>query len=335
MIIVRAPLRISFVGGGTDLPDFYTKAPGRVLSAAIDKYVYVTVTKTPFRKISMRYSDAESVAHPRDLVNDRAREALLDLGITKNIEISTFSHLPGKTGLGSSSAYSVALIKALNALQGRQLTTQECAEGACRLEIELVKDPIGKQDQYASSYGGINEFRFNRDHSVDIEPVHLDFKHRIDFERHLVLFFTGVTRDAKSVLSEQRKNTSKARHFQTLKKMAGSVSDFRKALEAGDFKTIGNLLHAGWLQKKTLASNISNPLIDELYNTGRGAEAWGGKVLGAGGGGCLLFVVPPEKNKQVQRALSAIAKKRALYDAAVIPFSFVQSGGEVIIHSED
>lgn len=332
MIIVRAPLRISFVGGGTDLPAFYTKNPGRVLSATIDKYVYVTVTKTPFKTVAVRYSASEIVKHPRELKHDRVREALLDLGIGSNLEISSFSNLPGQIGLGSSSAFSVALIKALHALKGDTLSATECAEGACRLEIDLVGEPIGKQDQYASAMGGINVLQFNPDHSVMVEPLHLDFKRRLDFENHLLLFFTGVTREAASVLTEQREKTRSGDNIEALKAMADSVFAFREALTKGDFEKVGTILHEGWIRKKTLASNVSNPVLDELYEAGRTSGAWGGKVLGAGDGGCLLFVIPPQKKLLLTRKLESLAHKHDLKDAEVIPFSFVHSGAEVVTH---
>lgn len=332
MIIVRAPLRISFVGGGTDLAAFYTKTPGRVLSAAIDKYVYVTVTKTPFKEVKVRYSAGETVQHPRYLKHDRVREALLELGITSNIDIGTFSHLPGQTGLGSSSAFSVALIKALHTFKGERLGATECAEGACRLEIDLVGEPIGKQDQYASAVGGMNVLQFNPDHSVTVEPLYLDFKRRLDFENHLLLFFTGITREAASVLTEQRQKTHSGDNLEALKAMANSVSAFRSALTEGDFEKVGGILHEGWERKKTLASNVSNPVLDELYEAGRAAGAWGGKVLGAGGGGCLLFVIPPGKKKLLEHKLGILAHKHDLADADIIPFSFVHSGAEVVTH---
>lgn len=336
MIIVRAPLRVSFVGGGTDTSDFYTKSTGRVLSAAINKYVYVTVTATPFQQITARYSVGETVRNLKELKNDRIREALLVNGIMSGIEISTFSDLPGQTGLGSSSSFSVALVKALSLLRGRQLDSRMCAEEACRLEIDLVKEPIGKQDQYAAAFGGMNVFEFQADGTVAVDPVHLDFRRQLDFEKHLLLFFTGITRKASSVLSEQKENISKdKKHIQTLIAMAESVVPFRQALLKGDFETLGKLLHEGWARKRSLAHSVSNDVLDELYETALREGAWGGKVLGAGGGGCLLFVVHPEKREHVARALEALAAKQALAESSLIPFSFVHSGVEVVVNTKD
>lgn len=335
MIITRAPLRISFVGGGTDLPDFYTKSPGCVLSAAINKYVYVTITKTSFQHLSVRYSAGETVKDVHDLKNDRVREAFLDAGITSGVELSTFSHLPGQTGLGSSSAFSVALVKALTTLAGNPTSSEVCAQGACWLEIDKVGDPIGKQDQYASAFGGINVFHFNPDHSVSVEPVHLDFKTQLDLERHLLLFFTGITRQAASVLSEQRKNILQPQHHETLKAMAESVTPFKDALIRGDFQLMGRFLHDAWQRKRTLASGVSNQKLDDLYAAGLGAGAWGGKVLGAGGGGCLLFIAPPELHGSITETLQSKAKQLGMHEAAPIPFSFAHSGVELIVNTKE
>ena len=330
MIIVRAPLRISFAGGGTDLAAFYKKSPGRVLSGAIDKYVYVTITRTPGKRVSVRYSVGESVEQPRHLKHNRIREALLDLGIKDSIEISSFSQLPGETGLGSSSSFSVALMKGLYALLGRKVSAAVCAEAACRLEIELVGEPIGKQDQYASALGGLNVLQFERDGSVMREPVLLDYKHRLELEDHLLLFYTGIQRKASSILAEQKKKTKKGTNIKALRAMAGSVQTFKEALKTNNYKKMGSMLHEGWERKKTLASNVSNPVIDELYARALKNGALGGKLLGAGGGGCLLFIVDPKKRPNVIRALKATAKRYDLKDSAVIPFSFAQTGAEII-----
>lgn len=333
MLIVRAPVRISFVGGGTDLPEFYTQTPGRVISTAIDKYIYVTINQPPLvRNVSVRYSTAEDVNHPSELKNDRVREALLHFKIHNNIDVGTFSDVPVKTGLGSSSSFSVALIKALLLAQGKKADKKEVAELASHLEINLLKEPIGKQDQYAAAFGGLNIFQFNPDHSVDIEPIHIDYKRRFDFESHLHIFYTGITRLASSVLNEQRANIQSK--MDILKKMADSVSNFRDRLHAGDFKSMGNILHDGWTMKRTLASNVSNSLIDELYNAGMNAGAWGGKVLGAGGGGCILFLAQPELKINIKEAVTKIAAQNGLRDFAEIPVRFVQSGVEVLVNHD-
>jgi len=333
MIVVRAPLRISFVGGGTDLPDFYRRTPGRVISTAIDKFVYVVVNRTPLiDKVSARYSISETVDHPNELQHTRIKAALLDLGIDKRIEIGSFATLPAKTGLGSSSTFSVALMKALHAFQGKKLGPSEAAEAASRLEIDLVGEPIGKQDQYASAIGGLNVIQFNSDESVDVDPVLLDFKRRLELENHILLFFTGLTRAAASILTEQKSNIDKK--FDTLKEMAESVHEFKDRLLAGDFKGLGEMLHQGWLKKKSLASNVSNSAIDRLYASGKDAGAYGGKVLGAGGGGCVMFVAPPAVHSAVRAGVLAAAKEAGLNQFQEIPVKFVQSGAEVLFNGD-
>lgn len=333
MIIVRAPLRVSFVGGGTDLPDFYRESPGRVISTAINKYVYVVINPIPMiNKVIARYSIVEVVDHARELKNNRIREALLDAGIESNMEIATLSHVPVGSGLGSSSSFSVALIKGIAAYQGKRLEKGEVAEAASRLEIERVGDPIGKQDQYAAAVGGFNVLQFNPNHTVDVDPLLMHYTTRLDLERHLLLFFTGITRAAATVLTEQRANIGAKR--ETLRAMADSVFGFRDTLLAGEFKKLGELLHEGWLRKRGLAGEVSNSVVDQFYEAGISAGAWGGKVSGAGGGGCMLFMTSPERRAAVRAGLMEVARANNLGDAREIPFQFVQSGVEVLLNGD-
>ena len=332
MIIARAPMRISFVGGGTDLSDFYTKYPGRVISSSVDKFIYIAINHAPFTNhVAARYSMTEEVSHPSKLKHTRIREALLDLGIENNIEIGSFAPIPAKTGLGSSSSFSVALMKGLHAYIGKKLDKREVAEAACRLEIELVKEPIGKQDQYAAAFGGFNVLEFNADGTVNVEPVLLDFKKRLDLESHLILFYLGMTRDASAVLTEQKANTGK--NFEILKRMSDSVPLFREALMAGDFESLGEMLHEGWGLKKQLASTISDSVIDKMYEVALEKGAWGGKILGAGGGGCLMMIAPLEKRDYIVQGLTCAASNAGLDSAGEIPISFVQTGAEILFNS--
>ncbi|MBI3589573.1 MAG: GHMP kinase [Candidatus Liptonbacteria bacterium] len=333
MIVVRAPLRISFVGGGTDLPDFYHRRPGRVISTAIDKFVYVVVNRTPMiDKVTARYSITESVDQLEDLKHTRIKAALSNLNIKKNIEISSFASMPAKTGFGSSSSFSVALIKVLNAFQGIKIDQREAAEAASHLEINLLGEPIGKQDQYAASFGGFNILQFNPDESVDVSPLLIDYKKRLLLEDSLLIFYTGITRDASSVLTEQKANTND--NFQTLSEMADSVSDFADRIISGDIRGLGAMLHQGWLKKKSLASNVSNSTIDDLYNAGVSAGAWGGKILGAGGGGCVLFICPLDKKNAILESVKKVATEKSLNEFREIPVKFVQSGAEILYNGD-
>lgn len=326
-------MRISFVGGGTDLPSFYRRYPGRVISTAINKYSYVTINHPPLvKKIAARYAISELVDHPRDLKNDRIREALLKFGIDSKIDIGAFSDVPVKAGLGSSSSFAVALIKGLSAHVGARMNKNAVAEAAAKLEIEALREPIGKQDQYAAAIGGFNIIQFNPDEAVEIMPVRMDFKKKFDFENHLLVFFTGITRHASSVLAEQ--NARADQNFETLKKMSDSVFDFRDKLLAGDFKALGEMLHEGWLRKKSLASNISSTPLEEYYEEGIRQGAWGGKLLGAGGGGCILFVAPLEKKNAIRKAMAAVASRHGLSEFGEIPVSFAQAGVEILMNND-
>ena len=331
MIVVRAPLRISFVGGGTDLPDFYHKYPGQVLSATIDKYVYIVINPTPMIKnISARYSLSETVDHPKKLEHTRLRAALMKLGINSHLEIGSFASIPAKTGLGSSSSFSVALMKGLHLLNNKKLSPEEAAQAACELEINILREPIGKQDQYASAVGGFNIFRFNPDESVEVKPVLLGYKASSILEDHLLLFFTGITRSAGEVLSKQRRGIAKK--MKDYKEMAEMVPIFEKELLAGNIRSLAEILHKSWMKKKSLSTNISSTLIDKLYEAGIEAGAWGGKILGAGGGGCLLFLAPIPSHKAIRAKMLALSKKNKMKDFQEVPVKFVQSGAEVLFN---
>lgn len=333
MILVRAPLRITFVGDATDLPGFYRQYPGQVLSATIDKYIYLAIKPTDLvNKFIIKYQVTESVSHPRELTHDRLRAALLDLGITeKGIEVGSFADIPGKTGLGSSSSFSVALMKGLHAYLGRTLSKIEAAEAAARLEIELLKEPIGKQDQYAAAFGGFNIIQFHSDNTVTVDSVLLDYRQRAELEKHLLLFYTGMTRQAGSILAEQCLRINE--HLETYKKMAAGVPLFHEALQKGNLQEMARLMNEEWTLKKTLASNVSNRTIDDLHAAGMAAGAWGGRLLGAGSGGCLLFLAEFERHMAVRTAVAEAAKRNGLIDFQEVPFRFMQSGTDILFNS--
>lgn len=331
MILTRVPLRISFLGGGSDLSEVYKKIPGRVLSVTIDKYVYLAINKPALMDtVSVRYWKTETVNHPKELEHALFKTALLDLGIHKNIEIGSFASIPAKTGLGSSSSFAVALAKGLSAYNGKKITKEEAARLACRFEVDILKEPIGKQDQYAASYGGFNVIEFNKDDSVKVRPVLIGFPERLKLKQNLLLFFTGIQRDAGSVLSEQREQIPN--NIDRYKKMTGDVDVLEELLFQGDMRGVGKLLHKSWLNKKKLGANVSNAVIDSLYEAGLDAGAYGGKILGAGGGGCLLFVVAPEHHTALRRSLKGVANKMNLNDFHETPFNFTEGGAEVLFN---
>lgn len=333
MIITRAPFRISFVGGGTDIKDFYQQYPGRVLSSTIDKYIYTVINpEVLFDGFMIKYMKTENALHPKEFKHERFREALIRLNVVHGgLEIASFANLPSNTGLGSSSSFSVALLKALHVHLGIRISKQELAELACELEIDILKEPIGKQDQYAAVTGGFNIFQFNPDGTVESEPILLDYKTRAGLEDHTLLFFTGITRAAGNVLAEQKSSITDK--FATYKQMSDSVPVFKNHLVAGEYKVMAEMLHEGWLQKKSLASTISSSVIDTLYETGINAGAWGGKILGAGGGGCIFFIAPPETHQEIKEQMRSQAAELELADFKQIEFDFSQSGVGVLFNT--
>lgn len=276
MILTRTPLRMSFVGGGTDLEDFYRQYPGRVLSTAIDKYFYIAINSRFDGAIKLGYTQTEIVDHRDQIQHPLIKGALEEAGIEKGIDIVSLADLPARRtglGLGASSSFTVGLLNGLYAFLGKYVPADILAEKACQIEIEKAKSPIGKQDQYAAAFGGLNQITFNCDGKIDVEPIYLSPKLREDFQKHLLLFFTKKERSANLILSEQKQNINKK--FEFLKKMSDLVPIFRTALEGGNFQKMGELLHQNWLMKKELASGVSNPEIDEIYQLALRSGAWG------------------------------------------------------------
>ncbi len=310
MIISKTPFRISFVGGGSDLPDFYRRGYGAVVSSAIDKFVYLALHEFFDRRYLLKYAQTESCESIDGIRHPLIRECLR---ITENrdfLEITSFADIPSLgSGLGGSSAFSVGLINALLARQGRMPSHETCAAHACEVEIERLKEPIGKQDQYAAAFGGMNYIRFNDDGSVHVEPIILDAETRAELEKRLVLFYTGVTRSAVEILAEQRRNIlSEPRCFDTLSRMRDQADELRAALAKGEISAIGRLMHEGWLLKRQVASGVSSGFFDGIYERGCAAGAAGGKLLGAGGGGFFLFYVEPGRRQAVIDALQDLRR---------------------------
>lgn len=325
MIISQTPLRMSFVGGGTDLEDFYRQYPGRVLSTTINKYFYVGANPRFDGTIKLSYTQTETVEHREQIQHPLIRGAMEEVGIEKGIDIVSLADLPAQRtglGLGASSSFTVGLLNTLYAFLGKHASADVLAEKACQIEINKAKSPIGKQDQYAVAFGGLNLITFNCDGKIEVEPIYLSPNLKEGFQRHLLLFFTGKERSANVILSEQKQNI--AQKFEFLKKLSDTVPIFKDALEKGNFQKMGELLNQGWLMKKELASGISNPQIDEMYNLAQDAGAWGGKILGAGGGGFLLVMAPPENQPKIEEALKEYQS---------IPFRFSESGSKIVFRS--
>ena len=306
MIITRSPLRITLGGGGTDLPSYYRDHGGFLIAAAIDKYVYVTVMRPFTPGIYLKYSKLEHVAGADEVHHPIIREAIKLVGFrTPQVEITTLADIPAGTGLGSSGSFTTALLKALYAHRRRLLHPNELAELACEIEIERLKEPIGKQDQYIAAYGGVTCFTFREDGVVDAEPLKLPIDAMFNLEDNLLLFFTGFSRMAGSILADQRTRT--VEHDQEMLQNLHYVKDLgvrsRRALEKGDTAAFGELMHEHWEHKKRRSKGMSNPQIDEWYDLGRRNGALGGKLVGAGGGGFLMFYA--EDHRRLRSALAS------------------------------
>lgn len=322
MIITRTPLRISFAGGGTDLGEYYRKNGGAVVSAAINKYIYITVNKKFDNAIRVSYSSTEIVDEVDKLNHELVREAMRMAGITGGIEITSIADIPAGTGLGSSSSMTVGVLNALYTYTGRRLSASQLAERACRIEIDILGHPIGKQDQYAAAYGGLNYFQFNPDETVNYQRIGLKEKDRMAMERKLMMFYTGITRSANGVLEEQKKNTgSKMETLDFMKKQAFTMYQDLQKNGFGD--GFAEILHNGWMKKQTLASGISNGEINKLYEKALAAGAGGGKLLGAGGGGFLLFYCDEQRQQAVREAVGLKQTEIALdpYGSQVVYFA--------------
>jgi D-glycero-alpha-D-manno-heptose-7-phosphate kinase len=305
MIITRSPLRITLGGGGTDLPSYYRQHGGFLIAAAIDKHVYVTVMRPFVEGIYLKYSKLEHVGKPDEVQHPIIREAIRMLAFrTPQIEITTLADIPAGTGLGSSGSFSTALLKALYAHRRRLLHPSELAELACEIEINRLGEPIGKQDQYIAAYGGVTCFTFNPDDTVDAQPLNVKMDVLFDLEDNLLLFFTGFSRSAGSILQDQKTRTEQFDDamIQNLHYVKDLGLRSRDALERGDTALFGALMHEHWEHKKRRSGGMSNPHIDEWYELGRANGAIGGKLVGAGGGGFLLFY--SEDHRRLREAMT-------------------------------
>ena len=301
MIITKTPLRISLAGGGSDLPAFYQRAPGAVVSFSVDLFIYIAIHRFFEERIVLKYSRTEEVENVCDIEHPLIRECLNICACHQPVELTSFADIPSKgSGLGSSSAFAVGLIKAVHAYLGKDISKERCAEIACQVELERLGEPIGKQDQYGAAMGGLNFLKFHQDGSVHVEPIVVDRDGRRYLEERMLLFYTGITRSASDLLKEQQENTvSDDEKYQDLCAMRDLAEELRSKLVAGEFDSVGKVLHQGWELKRGLTARISSGEIDALYTRAMKAGATGGKLLGAGGGGFLLFFVPPESQQNV------------------------------------
>jgi D-glycero-alpha-D-manno-heptose-7-phosphate kinase len=322
MIITQTPLRIGLLGGGTDLPDYYREHGGRVLNCALDKYVYVIVKQRFDDDIYVNYSKKEIVSRVEDLEHELVREAMQMAGVAKGVEITTLADIPSAgSGLGSSSAVTVGLLHALFAYQGRQVSAEELAEQACAIEIERCGKPIGKQDQYIAALGGIRDIRFGPGDVVVAEELGLSGHDRSALQRQIMLFYTGITRSANTILAEQNANIQCTRpQLDLLRDLAGFAVE---RLRNGDVDAIGPALRESWEAKRKLASGVSNDQIDRAVTRALDAGASGAKLTGAGGGGFLLVICPVERQRAVRRSLG---------DMRELPVKLDRLGSRIVLN---
>ena len=322
MIIVRAPLRLSFVGGGSDLKAFYEQRDGMVISSAVDKFVYVIVKERFDDKIYINYSKKECIDQVDEIQHDLVREAMKITGVEKGVEITTLADIPSEgSGLGSSSSITVALLHAFYTYKNMLVTAEKLAEEASRIEIDITGKPIGRQDQYAAAYGGLNQYVFHRGDRTETVPVRLGNGRFRVFSSALLLYYTGLTRSADIILSEQKANFSAQENFEVMCEMVSLVEPFKRAIEEKDIETCGKLLDKNWQLKKRMATGITNGKIEAMYEKARKAGALGGKIAGAGGGGFLMLLVLREKQNAVFEAMK---------DYRELPFMLERSGSKVI-----
>lgn len=328
MIISRAPVRISLGGGGTDLPSYYEQFGGFLIAGAIDQYVFLAINQRFERSIRISYAQTEIVDAVDAIAHPIVREALRLCGMHSHIEIVSIADIPASSGLGTSSCFTVALLNGLYAYQRRFVPLERLAEDACRLEIEVLREPIGKQDQYIAALGGVTCLTFERDGTVHAEPLRASAATIDQLERNLLLFYTGVTRSASGILAEQNAKSA-GNHAETVNALH-AIKEIgwrtKACLERGHVDEVGELFDVHWETKKQLSSKISDPLIDEWYAAARKAGALGGKVIGAGGGGFLLFYCPTDASKTAVGSAMARCGLRPLH------FRFDFEGAKIVLN---
>ena len=325
MIITRTPFRVSFVGGGSDLPVFFQEYGGAVLSSSIDKYMYISSHDFfEKNKIRTKYSATETVSSVQEIEHPILRTIMSKLNIGKGLEISSIADVPAGTGMGSSSSFTVGTLHNMMARKGmlKKVDKLWLAEEACQIEIHDLNEPIGKQDQYAAAFGGLNLYRFKKDNEVLVKPMNLTDEAIKDFSSHLKLYYIGNQRSASEILSKQSKDSLKADKIEALKTMVSFVDDFADSLEANQWKKCGEIIDENWKLKQSLTMGISNSNIQNIYELGKNNGAWGAKLLGAGGGGFMLFFAPPEKHSLLDQTIQL----------SPFPFELEDFGSQVIFN---
>ncbi len=327
MIISRAPVRLSMGGGGTDLKSYYETHGGFLMAAAINKYIYVMVNKRFYESIRLSYSKTEIVDNVNDIQHPIFREALKHAAVQRQVEIVSVADVPSQCGLGTSSAFTVALLNGLREYKRDHLTLDGLAEAACRIEVDVLAQPMGKQDQYAAAFGGFRAYHFNKDGTVTVEPVRISEERLIRLQNNILLFHLKKERQATSILRVQddRVKLGDPRAVERLHRIKEIGARSREIFETGNLDDLGDLLHEHWLAKKGLSDCVSDPFIDEAYDAGRKAGATGGKVVGAGGGGFLLLYCPGDKTNLIS-ALGRMGLKP-------LWFAFEPEGAKIIFHS--
>ncbi len=321
MIITRTPFRISFAGGGSDLSSYYRTEGGAVLSTTIDKYMYLVIhPHFDRRKIQLKYAKTELVEHISEIKHPIFREVLAMYGL-KGVDVNSIADIPSGTGMGSSSSFTVGLLYAVRAFCGRPSDPETLASLACHVEIDLVGSPIGKQDQYAAAYGGLNFITFHPDDTVGVERIGLSAETRQQLERNLLLVYIGGQHSANDILRSQSASIRQSDKAAVMKKMVGLAYQLKEALLCDDLESFGAILNEGWLLKRTLTEGISNSAIDQIYERGIHSGATGGKLLGAGGAGFILFYCPQESQPRFRSEMSAWSE---------LPFHFDDQGSQVI-----
>ena len=322
MIVSKTPLRMSFVGGGSDLPAYYREEGGAVVSTSIDKYLYICINRKFDGRIRLSYTRTEEVDTPEQIQHPLVREALDIVGIGGGIEIASMADIPSRgSGLGSSSTYTVGLLNALYAYLGRYVSKESLARLACEIEIDRCKEPIGKQDQYAAAYGGLNLISFHADEAVSVDPVICQPKVFADLEASTLVLFTGRTRSASAVLAQQSAAMRNGDRRALMRRMVALAFDFKRELESGYLDSVGALLDENWRLKAQMSEGVSDAQIDGWYAKGIAHGALGGKLLGAGNGGFMMFFAPPERHPGIVKALPELQP---------VKFHFDRNGAQIV-----